>query len=153
MRIFFTILAAAALAASVAGCASTASSGTYSRSEVGRQAEIETGVVVAVRPVQIAGTQSGIGALSGAAVGGIAGSNIGEGKGSSVGTILGAVVGGVAGSAAEQGVTKQQGLEITVRLDNGRTTAVVQGADIQFYIGDHVRLVSVDGKTRVEHAQ
>lgn len=153
MRNLFTIVVAAALAAGVAGCATTASSGTYSRAEVGRQAEIQMGVVVAVRPVEIGGTQSGVGTLSGAAVGGIAGSNIGEGKGSAVGTILGAVVGGVAGSAAEQGVTKQKGLEITVKLDSGRTTAVVQGADIQFYVGDRVRLATVDGMTRVEHAQ
>lgn len=153
MRTLLTVLLAALIAATLSGCASTASSGAFSRSEVGRQAEIQIGVVIAVRRVQIRGTQSGVGALSGAAVGGIAGSSISHGRGSSIGTILGAVIGGVAGSAAEQDVTRQKGLEITVRLASGRTTAVVQGADVPFYVGDHVRLTTVDGMTRVEHAQ
>lgn len=153
MRTLLKVLFAAMIAASVAGCATSPSSGAFSRSEVGRQAEIQTGVVIAVRPVQIEGTQTGVGTLSGAAVGGIAGSSVSHGRGSAVGTILGALAGGVIGSAAEQSATRDKGLEITVRLDNGRTTAIVQGADVPFYVGDHVRLSTVDGRTRVEHAQ
>ncbi len=154
IHLLLGIVLGALIIASVTGCASSVSGGAYSRGEVGRAQEVQYGTVVAVREVQIEGTKSGVGTLSGAAVGGIAGSNVGEGKGSAVGTILGAVVGGVAGSAAEEGVTRQKGLEITVRLDSGRTTAVVQGADEQFHIGDHVKLVTTpEGKTRVTHQQ
>lgn len=153
MRILLTVLLAALIAAGMGGCASSASSGAFSRSEVGRQAEIQTGVVIAVRLVRIEGTQTGVGTLSGAAVGGIAGSSISHGRGSAVGTILGAVAGGVIGSAAEKGATRQKGLEITIKLDNGRTIAVVQGADVPFRVGDHVRLATIDGRTRVEHAR
>ena len=65
--------------------------------------------------------------------------------------MVGAVVGGVAGSAVEEGVTRKTGLEITVRLDNGQLTSVVQEADEVFRAGDRVRLLSGAGGTRVTH--
>ena len=60
--------------------------------------------------------------------------------------------GGMAGAAVEEGVTKKTGLEITVRLDNGQLTAVVQeeGNEI-FQAGERVRLLSGAGGTRVTH--
>jgi outer membrane lipoprotein SlyB len=151
MRFAFNILFAAALAAVVAGCASSVSGGAYSRAETGREEQVRLGVVMKVREVQIEGTKSGVGTVGGAAVGGIAGSNVGQGKGSSVGTILGVIVGGVAGSAAEEGMTRQKGFEITVKLDTGGIIAVVQGADEKFAPGDRVQLLSEGGKTRVTH--
>ena len=89
--------------------------------------------------------------MAGAAVGGIAGSSIGEGKGSSIGAVIGAVVGGLAGSAAEEMMTRKDALEITVKLDGGGLTAVVQEADEQFKAGDKVRLIESGGNTRVSH--
>ncbi len=153
MRGILIVLFAASVAA-LGGCASSLSGGAYSRSEAGRQQEVQLGVVEGVRGVQIEGTKSGVGTLGGAAVGGIAGSNVGQGKGSSISTILGAVVGGVGGAAVEEGATRQKGLEITVKLDSGRTTAVVQAADVEFKRGDRVRLLTTpEGKTRVEHLE
>lgn len=109
------------------------------------------GVVESVRQVMIEGSKSGAGTVAGAAVGGVAGSNVGGGKGSTIGAILGAVAGGVAGSAIEQGVTKKQGLEITVKLDNGELRAITQEADEVFHPGERVRLLSGGGVTRVSH--
>ena len=108
-------------------------------------------MVDSVRTVQIEGTKTPIGTLAGGAVGGIAGSGIGGGSGRAVGAILGAVAGGLAGSAAEEGITRKDGYEITVRLNNGDLRAVVQEADEQFRPGDRVRLVSQGGVTRVTH--
>src|SRR5574340_1727441 len=126
----FTILAGAALAAALlGGCAGGLSSGAYSRGQAREAQEVRMGTVESVRQVQIEGTKSPVGTGAGAVVGGIAGSNVGQGKGSAVGAILGAVAGGVAGSAIEEGVTKKNGLEITVRLDSGRMIAVTQEAD------------------------
>jgi outer membrane lipoprotein SlyB len=48
-------------------------------------------------------------------------------------------------------VTRQQGLQITVRLDSGRTIAVTQAADEAFRPGDRVRVLSGGGVTRVQH--
>lgn len=131
------------------GCASGLGSRDYSRSQVRGAQEVRMGVVVDVRDVNIEGTKTPIGAGAGAVVGGIAGSQIGRGNGSIAGAVLGAVAGGLAGSAIEEGVTRQKGLEITVRLDSGRTIAVTQGADEYFRPGDRVRVLSEGGTTRV----
>ncbi|MDA8095825.1 MAG: glycine zipper 2TM domain-containing protein [Betaproteobacteria bacterium] len=134
------------------GCATSLSSETYSRDQVGRVEHVRFGRVIGVRHVEIGGTRSGVGTLAGAAVGGIAGSNLGEGKGALVGAIVGAVGGGLAGSAIEQGTTRQAGLEITVRLDSGRIIAVTQPADVPFYRGNRVEVLSSGGVTRITHA-
>jgi hypothetical protein len=74
-----------------------------------------------------------------------------HGKGQIVGAVVGAVVGGMAGAAVEEGVTRKTGLEITVRLDNGQLTAIVQEGDEAFHPGERVRLLSGSGGTRVTH--
>lgn len=153
MNIKFLKLAAAAAAsmALLGGCASSMSGGAYSRPQARQAQEVRMGVVESVRPVKIEGTKSPVGAGAGAIVGGVAGSNIGSGKGSTVGAVLGAVAGGLAGAAIEEGVTHKEGLEITVRLDNGRMIAVTQEADEQFRAGERVRILSGGGVTRVTH--
>jgi outer membrane lipoprotein SlyB len=76
---------------------------------------------------------------------------MGSGSGSTVGAIVGAVAGGLAGSAVEEGVTRQAGLEITIKLDNGQLIAVTQAADEDFRPGERVRVLSGRGATRVSH--
>jgi len=97
------------------------------------------------------GTKTPIGTVAGAVVGGVAGSTIGHGKGSTIAAVVGAVAGGLAGSAIEEGVTRKDGLEITVKLDSGGLVAVVQEADEQFHPGEKVRLLESGGTTRVSH--
>ena len=65
--------------------------------------------------------------------------------------MVGAVVGGIAGSAAEEGITRKDGIEITVKLDSGSLVAIVQEADEQFQPGERVRLLESGGTTRVSH--
>ena len=153
MTIFGRTALAGAVAVSVfiAGCASTSSGSVYSGGQARQEQTVRMGVVESVRQVSIEGSKSGVGAVAGGVVGGVAGSNIGGGKGSTIGTILGAVAGGVAGSAIEQGTTKKQGLEITVKLDNGELRAITQDADESFRPGERVRLLSGGGVTRVTH--
>jgi len=141
-----------AASAFITGCASTSSGSVYSSSQARGEQTVRMGVVESVRQVTIEGSKSGVGTIAGGAIGGVAGSNIGGGnRGSAVGTILGAVAGGVAGSAIEQSATKKQGLEITVKLDNGELRAVTQDADEVFRPGERVRLLSGSGVTRVTH--
>ncbi len=135
----------------LSACASGVGSGDYSRAQTRGVQEVQMGTVESVREVHIEGTKSGVGSMAGAAVGGVAGSTIGHGKGSVVGSILGAVAGGVGGAAAEEGTTRQKGLEITVKLDGGRIIAVTQGADEPFKVGERVRILSGGGTTRVSH--
>lgn len=149
-----TATVAMVLAAGLAlsGCPASMSGGAYSRDQARQAQDVQLGYVENVRQVLIEGTRSGVGAVSGAALGGLAGSTIGQGRGQVAGAIGGAVLGGVAGSAIEENVTRQPGLEITVRLDNGRMVAVTQAADEPFYPGDRVRLMTgYDGTARVAH--
>ena len=111
---------------------------------------VRMGVVESVGPVTIEGNKEGAGSTVGAVLGGIAGSNVGGGeRGSAVGTILGAVGGAVAGHAIEEGITKKNGLEITVKFDNGSMSAITQEADEQFHPGERVRILSGRGTSRV----
>lgn len=140
------------IAAAVAGCATSNAGDTYSREEARRVQSVQTGVVETVRHVKIEGTKSAIGAGAGTIVGGIAGSSVGGGgKSSAVASVLGAVAGGVAGAAAEEGITREDGQEITVRLDSGRIISVVQTGKEAFRPGETVRILDRGGVTRVSH--
>jgi outer membrane lipoprotein SlyB len=132
------------------GCASSLSSDAYSRSQTGTPQQVELGYVESVRPVLIEGTKSNIGTATGAAIGGVAGGSVNGGTARTLAIIGGAVLGGLAGAATEEGITRQRGQEITVRLDNGRMIAITQGGDAQFNPGQRVRvLTAYDGATRV----
>ncbi len=135
----------------LAACASSQSGSVYSRDEARKAQTVRMGVVESVRTVRIEGTKSPVGTVAGGAVGGIAGSSVGHGRGSAAAAVVGAVVGGLAGAAAEEGLTRKDGLEITVKLDNGTLVAVVQEADEQFQPGERVRLIESGGTTRVSH--
>lgn len=153
MKRFPTLLLAASLGGALllSGCASNLSGSSYSRSDARAVQTVRMGTVESLRAVQIEGTRTPIGALAGTAVGGIAGSGIGGGRGSTVATVLGGVAGGMAGAAVEEGITRQQGVEIVVREDDGSTRAYVQAVDPnqQFRVGDRVRIASVNGTSRV----
>lgn len=148
------IVAATLMTASLAllgGCASGVGGKDYSRDQTRAVQQVQMGIVESVREVNIEGTKTPIGAGAGAVVGGVAGSTVGGGRGSIVGAALGAVLGGLGGAATEEAVTRQKGVEITVRLDSGRMLAITQAADEQFNVGDRVRILSGTGATRVSH--
>lgn len=144
------VLVAAAVVA-LGGCASGTGGKDYSREQARTVQEVQMGVVESVREVNIEGTKTPIGAGAGAVVGGVAGSAVGSGRGSVVGAALGAVLGGLGGAAAEEGITRQKGVEITVRLDSGRIIAITQAADEVFNAGERVRVLTGGGTTRVSH--
>lgn len=140
------------LPALLAGCASGLGSADYERTEARKVYEVKMGVVESVRSVRLEGTDTGVGTAAGGVIGGVAGSEAGGGKGRVVGAVLGAVVGGMAGAAAEEGITRKTGQEITVRLDGGRTIAVVQeDAGEKFAPGERVRILESGGQARVTH--
>lgn len=150
LNIASSALAIAAMIA-LAGCASGTGGKDYSRAQARSAQEVQMGIVESVRAVNIEGTKSPIGAGAGAVVGGVAGSTVGSGKGSVVGAAIGAVLGGLGGAAAEEAVTRDKGVEITVKLDSGRLLAVTQAADESFQVGDRVRVLSGGGAMRVSH--
>lgn len=136
----------------VSGCAMTPNSANvYRSSQTQGEQSVRMGVVESIRNVTIGSGQTGIGTLGGAALGGLAGSTIGQGRGSIAAAIGGAIAGGLIGQQLEQGANTKAGLEITVRLDGGGLVAITQDADVPFYVGDRVRLLSEGGITRVTH--
>lgn len=143
------LLAALAATAILAGCATSKSGDVYSRDEALREQSVRLATVESVRPVTIQGTRSGIGAAAGGIAGGVAGSGVGHGKGSTIAGVLGAVGGGIAGQAIEEGTTRKNGVEITVRLQNGELRAIVQEETDKFVAGQKVRLLTSGGVTRV----
>ncbi|MBZ0224242.1 MAG: glycine zipper 2TM domain-containing protein [Dokdonella sp.] len=154
MKISLGVLTSTMLVAaivSLAGCASGTGGKDYSRAQTRTVQEVQMGIVESVREVNIEGTKTPIGAGAGAVVGGVAGSTVGSGKGSVVGAAVGAVLGGLGGAAIEEGVTRNKGVEITVKLDSGRLIAITQSADETFQAGDRVRVLSGGGTTRVSH--
>lgn len=145
------LLVIAFLAVLTVACASSNSGSVYKRDDARKVQTVRTGVVESVRTVKLEGTKSPVGTVAGGAIGGIAGSSVGGGRGSAIAAVIGAVVGGLAGSAAEEGITRKDGLEITVKLDGGALIAIVQEADEQFSPGDKVRIVENSDTTRVSH--
>ncbi|MGF6756495.1 glycine zipper 2TM domain-containing protein [Paraburkholderia sp. GAS334] len=138
------------------GCAYNSSSAdVYTASQAQREETVRMGTVDSVRAVKIStnnGQPSGLGAIGGGALGAVAGSTIGGGKGSILTGIVGGLVGAVAGNAVENGTAVRDGVEITVRLDNGDLRAITQSATGEiFRAGERVRLLSSGGVTRVTH--
>ena len=150
MRVVRSVLAVAVMILLAYGCATSTSSDTYSRDEATKTHYVYEGTVTGVRPVKIEGTRSGIGAGAGAVAGGVLGSTIGSGTGTTVAVVAGSLAGAAAGAAVEEGITKEDGLEITVKLDNGEIIAVAQKSDVQFAAGERVKVLRYsDGSARV----
>lgn len=139
-----------ALSSSLSGCASSNAGNVYSRSEARQAQVVKYATVEAVQPVRIEGTRSYIGTATGAVLGGLAGSTVGGGTGQKAAAVAGAVAGGLAGTAAEQALTKADGLELTVRLENGTIMSIVQEtSEQQFQVGQRVRVLQHNGTYRV----
>jgi len=142
-----------AMALTLGGCTSNLTGDSYSRDEARQVQTVRLGTVESLRPVKIEGTKTPIGAGAGAIVGGVGGSAIGGGRGSIVTAVIGAVAGGLLGSMTEEGLTRTQGVEITVREDDGSMRAYVQQVQENeiFRVGERVRIMTVNGTSRVTH--
>ena len=136
------------LALLLAACADTG----Y-RTEPMPAAEPErSGVVEEVRAVPLGNRVGSVsGTVVGGGVGAAAGRTVGSGRGSQAGSVVGAVAGTIAGNMMADRVANRDGLEITVRLDNGRQLLVVQPDVETFKPGERVRVLSDQQGTRVTH--
>src|SRR5690606_8743004 len=133
------------------GCTSNLTGDSYSRDEARTVQTVRYGTIESLRPVKIEGTNTPIGGGAGAVGGGIAGSGVGGGRGSAVAAVIGAVAGGMPGAAGEEGITRTQGVEISVRDDAGSLRAAVQQVEPNqvFRVGQRVRVMTVNGTSRI----
>ena len=146
-RILIVILSALLLAA----CASDGSCDASSSAGKKENAP-KVGVVEAVTVVELPDEGGGSGSYIGGTLGNIGGANVGGGRGGAVASVLGAVLGSTVGDAAQNsGVIP--GLEIWIKLDEGKSMVVTQPAKEKedFKVGERVRVVRKKGELRVEH--
>ncbi len=137
----------------ITACSAPKIGGTQvSVDQAGVQSSVAYGTITSVMDVQVNNDKSGnvtLSTIGGGVAGGFLGNQIGKGSGRTVATVGGAILGAIAGSEMSKIVNTQKGYQLVIRLDNGRDTAVVQGADIQFHRGQRVQLISNGGKVRV----
>ncbi len=133
-------LGAAALAA-LAGCGPSYSPNTYSSTAVQQAAKVERGTIVGVRPVDIS-TQGGVGTVTGAAAGGIAGAQVGSGVESALSALGGSIVGGIVGTGADKTIRDTTAWEYIVQNAKGELTSVTQKDEKPLTIGMKVLVIS-----------
>ncbi|MGH6645422.1 glycine zipper 2TM domain-containing protein [Aquabacterium sp.] len=105
------------------------------------------GEVTSVTARQVKGKGSGLGAVGGAVLGGLAGNQFGGGSGKTVMTVGGAVAGGFAGNEVEKNVKKSTVYRTSVRMDNG--TVHEYTLNTQYAVGAKVSVVN--GRVRARH--
>ncbi len=141
----------AALALALAGCASGLGANSYERGQVGAVSRVDEGRVVASRAILIEGSDKSkaVGAVAGAAVGGMAGHQVGGGSDErAIGAVVGAVAGGLIGNAVAGAATESHGYAYTIRLNSGELITITQGGDIAIANGTPV-LVEYGERARV----
>jgi outer membrane lipoprotein SlyB len=119
-------------------------------SQIGEES-VRYGEVIEIEPIELQGDhQLGVGAIVGAAAGGLLGSQIGHGTGRDVATVAGVIGGGLLGNRVENRyVDKRAGQHVTVRLRNGVTIAVTQPTNHYLRVGDLVRVEGSGQHARV----
>ncbi len=138
----------------LAGCARNINPNTYKASHVGEASFTYQGVIASARQITVSEGErledNTTGIALGAVTGGLAGTQIGSGRGQIASTVGGAILGGVAGAFAEKALKEQTAMEYIVRLTNGSMMTVVQGPEANLAIGQRVFVqVSHDGRSRV----
>lgn len=102
----------------------------------------DCGTVVSIQAVKQKPDGSGAGAVLGAAAGGVAGHQVGGGRGKDVATVLGALAGAYAGNQAEKAIRAETVYEVGVRMDDGASRTVTVKDASGLSVGSKVR---VDG--------
>jgi outer membrane lipoprotein SlyB len=111
--------------AGVSGCGPTYSPDTYASNAAQQANKVEQGVVVGVRTVAVSASGT-VGTVTGAAAGGIAGSQAAAGPISAFTALGGSLVGGIAGSTVEHVTSDTEAYEYIVRKPNGDLVSVTQ---------------------------
>jgi outer membrane lipoprotein SlyB len=138
------------LTVALAGCTFPSRTSIYDRNSAGRSMTVDTGDVISVREVQVSGRTTIIGVGGGGLVGGAAASG-GSGVGGAVVQAAGAGGGAIMGEAVEEVATRRTAQEVTIKLSNGDTIAVVQeiSKEGRFSVGEHVQVLQGGGGTTV----
>lgn len=141
MKKFFALFMVVALTA----CGANLDLDRYETSGAGNVNTVSEGVIISARPVTIATENGDVGQLAGGIIGGVAGGQIGDSAlTQTIGAVGGAVLGGYLGGKAQEGLSRQAGLEYIVKLDSGKTITLTQGDDVKFSVGQSVYVLDAD---------
>lgn len=141
-RLPFHALAIPTLVLSVlSGCGPSYSPDTYSANAVQQANKVEQGVIIGVRDVGVSAAGT-VGTLTGAAAGGIAGSQLAVGPASAMSALGGSLVGGLAGSAVEHASADTTAFEYIVRKTNGDLVSVTQRNKTPLALGEKVLVIA-----------
>jgi outer membrane lipoprotein SlyB len=138
LKFRFSILAL--VLAGMSGCGPSYSPDTYASNAAQQANKVEQGIVVGVRNVAVSAAGT-VGTVTGAAVGGIAGSQVGVGPVSAFTSLGGALVGGIGGSAAEHVTADTVAFEYIVRKPNGDLVSVTQRDKTPLALGQKVLVI------------
>ena len=111
---------------------------------------VDTGDITSVQDVQISGRNTVVGIGGGGLVGRAATSG-GSGVSGAVVQAVGTIGGAVLGESVEEVATRRAAQEITIKLTNGDTVAVVQDVNTsgRFSVGQRVQVLHGGGGTTV----
>lgn len=127
----------------------------YQQSDLQKAHRTEYATIKTVKEIVIKqdeGVTNPLLTVAGTVAGGIAGSHIGGGKGQILSAIGGGLLGGYATNEAVKATQTQKGVEFTLIKDDGQMITFAQQGDArQFSVGQRVKLVTHDGKTKVTH--
>ena len=138
-----------ALVLGSAACATSPAGNVYKAEDAGIPTRVVMGTITGVEPVVIQGDNIGVGAATGAVIGGVAGSQVGGGdEERAIAGVAGAVIGGVIGNATERRARTTQGFRYTINIDGEGTQTIVQ-ADPQPVAGPGQR-VRIEYGSRVK---
>jgi len=129
------------LVSGLAGCGPSYSPDTYASNAVQQAAKAEQGVVVGVRAVSVSAAGT-VGTVTGAAAGGIAGSQVAPAPASAFTALGGSLIGGIAGNAAEHAISDTKAFEYIVRKPNGELVSVIQKDTVPLAIGQKVLVIA-----------
>jgi outer membrane lipoprotein SlyB len=137
----FRFLVSALVLACLSGCGPSYSPNTYASDAAQKENKVEQGIVVGVRNVAVSASGA-VGTVTGAAAGGIAGSQVGVGPTSAFSALGGSLVGGLAGSAAEHVTSDTTAYEYIVRKTTGDLVSVTQKDKVPLTLGEKVLVIA-----------
>lgn len=147
-KLAYAVLAAS-LVSVTTGCTYRATE-SYSRQDAYQAMNVEYGTVREIRHVNMQGYSNGVGAVTGAVIGGVTGNAVSGRWDKGLGTMLGILIGGLVGTVAQENMTQQPGWELIVQTDNGRNVAIaVPATGTQFVVGQRVKLMEGSNSSRV----
>jgi outer membrane lipoprotein SlyB len=127
--------------AGMSGCGPTYSPDTYASNAAQQANKVEQGVIVGVRNVAVSAAGT-VGTVTGAAAGGIAGSQAVAGPVSAFTALGGSLVGGIAGSTVEHITADTEAFEYIVRKPNGDLVSVTQKDKTPLALGQNVLVIA-----------